>query len=437
MNSAIKTPSDTIYFGPIALAPGITRINVSAKLFTAFVAIAMLSGMSFLQPYILTEHLNIPRNQHGTVSGNLAFWTEIVAILLYSPFGILGDRIGRRPVLVFGILMMGLGFGLYPYATSTTELTVFRMAYAVGMTATTGMLATISNDYPQDRSRGKLIGLSAMFNVTGTIFMSLFVARIPYMMIEQGFDPIAGGKAMYLFAAMLCLTAALVGKFWLAEGTVVKKKERAAYRELIISGFHAGRNPRIAIAYASAFIARADMVIKAMFLALWAIQAGSQMGLRPDQAMARFGIMYVAMYAVSFFSAPIFGWYIDKVNRVTSMITALAIAAAGYLAMRLIDSPLELSSMPFLMLLTLGSSCMLKASLSLVGQEAPARERGSIISFSSMCGAVGILIFTLVGGRLFDSWAPWAPFYIAGVYQVVLLVFAIVVRKVAPGANPK
>ena len=424
----------TNYFGPIALAPGITRANVSAKLFTAFITIAMLSGMSFLQGYILTEHLNIPRSQQGTISGDLSFYTEIVALLLFNPFGILADRIGRKPVLVFGVLMIGCGFGLYPFATTTNELIVYRMVYAVGMAAAAGMLATLSNDYPQDRSRGKLIGLSAMFNVLGTIFMSSVVAGIPQFMSARGFDPVAGGKTMYLFAALLCVIAAIVGSIWLAPGTPVK--ERAPYRELIISGFRAAANPRIAVAYAGAFAARSDMVIKAMFLALWAIHAGREIGLRPDQAIAKFGIMYTAMYAVSFFSSPIFGWYIDKVNRVTAMCTALAIAAAGYMAMRLIDSPLELSAMPYLMLLTLGSSCMLKASLSLVGQEAPPQQRGSIIAFSSMCGALGILFFTWVGGRLFDNWAPWAPFFVAGAYQAVLFLVALGVRVIAPG-QPK
>ncbi len=430
MNSV---PDTSERLGPIYLAPGITRLNVSAKLFASFVSIAMLSGMSFLQGYILTEHLQIPRSQQGTISGDLAFWTEILALLLFNPFGIMADRIGRRPVLVFGLVMAGLSFGLYPFAQSTSELFVYRLVYAVGLAATSGMLATLANDYPQDRSRGKLIGLSAMFNVLGTIFMASVVAQIPRVMAERGFDPIAGGKTMYLFTALLCLVTAVIAKTCLAAGTPVAGRDRPRIAELVSSGLRSCRNPRIALAYASAFAARSDMVIKALFLALWAIQAGKDMGLRPDQAMARFGIMYTAMYAVSFFSSPFFGWFIDRVNRVTSMIVALAIASAGYASMGLVQSPLELVAMPYLMLLTLGSSCMLKASLSLVGQEAPPEQRGSIIAFSSMCGAIGILLFTAIGGRLFDSWAPWAPFVVAGAYQSCLLLIAIVVRFAAPG----
>jgi MFS family permease len=78
---------------------------------------------------------------------------------------------------------------------------------------------------------------------------------------------------------------------------------------------------------------------------------------------------------------------------------------------------------------------MMKSSLSLLGQEAPVAERGSVIAMSSMCGAVGILVFTLVGGRLFDAYAPWAPFVLAGAYQVVLLIVAVIIRFKSPGRN--
>ena len=76
---------------------------------------------------------------------------------------------------------------------------------------------------------------------------------------------------------------------------------------------------------------------------------------------------------------------------------------------------------------------MLKASLGLIGQEAPVKERGSVIAMNSTCGAIGILILMWIGGILFDAWGPWAPFVIAGVYQIFLLAAAIVIRIVAPG----
>ena len=76
--------------------PGVTKVNVLTKLWGTFVGVAMLSGMHILGGYILIEHLGIPKDQQGTISGDLTVLTELVAIMLFTPFGVLSDRIGRR-----------------------------------------------------------------------------------------------------------------------------------------------------------------------------------------------------------------------------------------------------------------------------------------------------------------------------------------------------
>jgi len=429
----MNTPEASLRIGPIWLAPGITRVNVLTKWWTAFVTIAMLSGASLLLAYLLTEHLNIPRAKQGTVSGELSFWVEVVAILLYNPFGILADRIGRRPVYIIGMLFVGLGYGLMPFATTASELLAYRLIFAVGMAATSGTMATLTSDYPREDSRGLMIGITSIFNTLGAIFVAGVLARIPAWLAGYGYDAVTGGKTMYLFAAAMCLITVVVARLGLAPGTPVARHERPPVSTLLKAGFRAAKNPRIALAYAGSFAARSDLVIKGLFFALWAIQDGFRQGLNPGQAMARFGIMIIIMSGVSIVSAPVFGWFIDRVNRVTATIVALCFASVGYLSMAIITSPLDFNMVPFFIVISLGSSFMMKASLSLVGQEAPVSERGSILAMYGMCGALGILVFTKWGGVAFDVWGPWAPFVMAGAYQVLLLVVAIVVRIVSPG----
>ena len=426
---------NTQRLGPILLAPGIRRSHVITKMYAAFIMVAMLAGISFLQGYLLTEHLHIPRGEQGTVSGNIMFWTEIVALCFFSPFGILADRIGRRPVYVFGILMIGLGYGLSPYATSVTELLIYRSISAVGVAAAAGMMATLTNDYPHEKSRGLLIGVTSMTNILGTIFMAGLVARIPSFLIDRGFDPVTGGKAMFLFSAGLCVVTAVVARFGLKGGTAVARQERAGVNVLVTSGLRAALNPRIALSYAGAFASRSDLVIKGLFLALWAIHDGAQRDMSPAEAMARFGGMIIIMQGVSLAAAPIFGWFMDQVNRVTATIVALIFATLGYLSMGIITSPLDFAMAPFFIVLAFGSSFMLKASLALVGQEARPKERASVIAVNGMFGALGVLILTILGGRLFDTWGPWAPFVLAGAFQGVLLIAAIIIRIVAPGRD--
>jgi MFS family permease len=303
----------------------------------------------------------------------------------------------------------------------------------VGAAATAGTLATLVNDYPVETSRGKLIGLTSVANTLGTMFMAGVVSRIPDAFSQRGYDAVTGGRAMFLTGAVLCALMALVSARGLMAGTPVQRRARPPLGLLARSVGRALHNPRIVLAYAGALVARSDVVIKGLFLSLWAIQAGRAEGLSPGRAMAQFGTMIIIMYVVSLVSAPAFGWFIDRVHRVTAMIVALATAATGYLSMRFLTSPLDMAMIPLLVVLTLGTGFMVKAAMALIGQEAPVAERSSVIAGSSMCGALGILIFTAIGGRLFDAWGPWAPFVLAGAYQAVLLLFAIIVRVMAPG----
>ena len=431
----MSTPAASIQFGPIWLSPGITRTNAITKFWTAFVTVAMLSGSSILQGYILTEHLDIPRSQQGTVSGEISFWVEIVAILLFNPFGILADRIGRRPVYIIGLLFVGVGFALIPFATTYNELLAYRLIFAVGMAATAGTMATLTSDYPREDSRGMMVGITSIFNTLGTVFVAGFLLRIPSLLSDRGYDAVTGGKAMYLLAAALCLLTVVIAHFGLAAGTPVARHERPSTKTLIRSGLRAARNPRISLAYAGSFAARSDLVIKGLFFALWAIQDGFEQGMNPGEAMARFGIMIIIMNGSSILTAPLFGWFIDRVNRVTALIVALCFGSVGYLSMALITSPLDFAMAPFFIVISLGSSFMMKASLSLVGQEAKRSERGSVLAMFGMFGAIGILIFTKWGGIAYDEWAPWAPFVMAGIYQTFLLVAAIVIRVVSPGQS--
>ena len=375
------------------------------------------------------------------MTGDLSFWVEVVAIICFYPFGILADRIGRRQVITFGIGIMGFAYCLMPLATSVNELLAYRLIYAVGMASTAGVLATLTNDYPTESSRGKMIALSSMANILGATFMQVWVARIPSILMERGYDPITSGKYMFWTVAGLAVVTSVLAITGLKAGTPVSRKNRAGFNTLVTSGLRGAKNPRIALAYAGAFAARGDLVVKAAFLSIWAIQDGMRQGLNPGQSMAKLGVILAIMSVFSFCVAPVFGWWFDRVNRVTAAIVACVFASVGYLSMAFITSPLDFRMLPLFLIIALGSSFMMKTSLGLAGQEAPVKERGSIMAMNSMIGAFGILIFSIIGGRMFDQIAPWGPFVLAGAYQAIMLVAAVAIRIVAPGrdihAQPK
>ena len=88
--------------GPIWLNTGVTRRNALTFLYASFFTIGTVSFMSFMQPYVISENLQIPTNEQGSVTGILHFSYELVMLLLIAPVGALSDKIGRRSIYRLG-----------------------------------------------------------------------------------------------------------------------------------------------------------------------------------------------------------------------------------------------------------------------------------------------------------------------------------------------
>ena len=423
--------------GPVQLQPGIRRFNFWTFMYAAFICIAMLAGMNFLQVYLLEVNLGMPRSEQGFATGILATATEIVAILLIIPFGTLADRIGRRPVMITGLSLCGVGYGLFPLADTLDELIVYRVVFAVGAAALSAMIPTVGNDYAQESSRGRMFGFSGFMNGLGVIFMSAGLAQIPALLTTRGFDAQQAGTGMFLTAAALCLVSAVIFRFGLHPGVPddVKTAEHIPLKQLLLGGARAARNPRIVLSYFAAFAGRSDNAIKGLFVSAWVIQVAPDAGFSVPQAMAQAGKLMGLMGAVTLLWVPIFGYILDKLNRVSGMALAMFLAAIGYSSMGLISSPLDNAMWPAFVILAIGQGSAIIASVTLVGQEATPAERGTVVATNGWFGAIGILIASLLGGYLFDRVGPAAPFVMIGIFQALVFLFAVFVRLTAPGQN--
>jgi hypothetical protein len=97
-----------VHLGPVELMPGVNRTNAITKLYASGITIAALTGMSILQAYNLTEHLEIPRRAQGSLSGDLSFFTEIGVRLFdawgpWAPFLLAGAY--QAPLLCFALIV--------------------------------------------------------------------------------------------------------------------------------------------------------------------------------------------------------------------------------------------------------------------------------------------------------------------------------------------
>ena len=437
MNNSNESAGQGKKFLFVDLAPGVTTGHTWTLLYGAFFTIGLLTFVSIGTPLILNESLDIPIEEQGEVTGNLGFWTEVVQILLFVAVGIMADKIGRRSVYAVGLMVMGLAYLLYPLATSLGELTLYRVMYAAGVAAAAGILATVVNDYPQEASRGKMIAIVGIMNGLGVVVMAIGFGSMPEWLVGKGLDSLTAGRYTFWVVAFFCVLTAVVLRFGLQPGTPVKESQSASVRELFNAGIQNAKNPRIALAYASAFVARSDLVVLGLFTVLWGNVAAIAAGYDPAEATTVGRRLFATAQAAALVWALILGPCLDKFNRVSIMAFCMALAAIGYSGMYFVDDPLAFDSLWLFALLGVGQISAFFGATTLIGQEAPKMERGAVIGFFNLSGAIGILFSTKVGGIIFDAIHPSAPFVMIGILNFALFVAAVAVRIYSPGPPPQ
>jgi MFS family permease len=155
----------------------------------------------------------------------------------------------------------------------------------------------------------------------------------------------------------------------------------------------------------------------------------TEAGLSTAEALAIGGIVIGISQGVVLLAAPLFGVLADRINRVTSVLLALAVSAVGYGSTILVENPLEGMIYVSAMLIGLGEISGLIASGVLIAQQAPRDIRGSVIGVFSFFGAVGVMTATGVGGQLFDRWRPQGPFVLFAALALVVFIWGLTIRK--------
>jgi MFS family permease len=418
--------------GPIVLAPGVRPRHGWSFMAAAFLSIGLMTFIAVGQTYILNEHLQVPESEQGAISGDLVFWTEIVTLLFFLPAGILIDRISRRSIYAAGFVLLGATYVLYPMAESVGDLFLYRFVYGLGVVAVAGALSTVLVDYPIERCRGKLVAMVGVLSGLGIVITNQGFGALPGVLTGAGFSGVEAGDITHYTVAALCLVAAVLVGLGLKAGVPMKRSERPSVRELFISGFAQARRPRVALAYSAAFIARGDQSVNATFLILWGTLAGKAAGMESSEAVLNGTLIFVIAQISALLWAPVLGPILDRLDRATGLAICMVLAAIGNLSLLLLDDPLADIGILFFVLLGIGQISVFLAAQSLIGQEAPANKRGSVLGAFNISGAFGILLITSSGGRLFDAIDPRAPFVVVGVINILLFFASIYVRLRTP-----
>jgi len=430
MSFSGRTPVDTTQkrFGPFWLMPRITRLNALTYFTAGFFGIALLAFLSFVQPLAL-RLAGVERAIQGTVTGDLAFYQELLVLFMTPFIGAAADKFGRRPFLMAGYFFLGLGYGLYPYADSIAMLYVYRFFFACGVAHIATIIVIVSTDYVQEGSRGKWVAFASFTQGIGVLLFSQLVRWIPARLEIQGFTEVDIAKVLFWGAMGICVFTFALMRVGLSPHKPPEARERDSFAELMAAGLRAGRdNARIALGYGTAFAARGDVLVVGLFLFLWTQHAAEDLGLSMGDAFRRGGMLMAVIQGSALIWALCLSAFLDRIDRVTGVVIAFTLSAIGYTSFGLIGNPFDNAAIIPGILLGMGETSTIIAGNALMGQSAPTAIRGAVLGMFSLSGAAGILLATLLGGRLFDNWMPGGPYVQMGVINSVILIWAIYVR---------
>lgn len=109
-------------------------------------------------------------------------------------FGPLGDRVGRRPILLAALTLDGIGLVWSGLAGSATELGIARLLTGIGVGGVLTVVTVITSEYSNKRNRGMAISIYAAGYGVGATLGGLLAAQL---------IPTTGWRGVFLAGAVL------------------------------------------------------------------------------------------------------------------------------------------------------------------------------------------------------------------------------------------
>lgn len=415
--------------GPIWLTAGVTPRNAITLFFSGAMAIGFINLINIIQPLLLQEQLGMTTGE-GNFTANLYVATEITTLLVALPLANLSDLIGRRSIFTSGFSIICLGLILLTTASSGAEFMAMRIIISIGVACCTTMIASLIADYAQNPSRGKFIGTNGVCTAVGVIVIGSGLTQVPKILTGMGYSPVDSIAYTLWIGSFLAMIAACVTFAGTRKGRTASHTEKLPFFKNAQVGLREiGKSPRLLLGCGATALSRGDLTVLASFFSLWIQKVGTENQVESVVASATAGKLFGMIQIAMLLSMPAIAIMADRLDRVTNLAIGIALAAIGYFALGFAPDPFNSSLIYLVVVLAgIGEAAMIISVPALIGQEAPAAMRGSIIGVAATFGAVGIITTNKASGYLFDNWDYQGPFLFMAGLNCCMLVWALSVR---------
>lgn len=402
--AARPNPGKKQHEQPMTLERSMTPQERRAAFSLAFVFMLRMLGLFLILPVfaLYAEHLD---GATPLLVGLAIGIYGLTQAILQMPYGFASDRIGRKPVIIVGLVVFAIGSVMAAMADSITGVIVGRAIQGAGAIAATVM--ALAADLTREEHR-----LKAMAVIGSSIGVSFSIALIGGPILNSWM----GVPGIFWLTAVLSVLGILVVKYVVPDPVATRvHRDAEAIPALFKDVLANGQLLRLNFG-----IFALHLILTASFVTV-PLTLRDDAGLSPDQHwIVYLGVMLTALALMVPFII-----YAEKRRRLKPVfVAAVAVVAMAQLGLGLGHASLTGTIVAMLAFFTAFN--LLEASLpSLVAKTAPADKKGTAMGIYSSSQFFGAFCGGAAGGWLHGSVGVTAVFIFCAVVAGIWLIMAM------------
>ncbi len=385
------------------------RRKLTVLMITAFVDMLGLIIVFPLLPFYATR-----LGASAMMVGALVAAFSVAQLLSAPAWGWMSDRYGRRPAILFGLLISAVAYVIFAFAGTLWLLFLSRVIQGLGG-GTIGVVQAYVVDISEGKDRAKALGwLSAVTSLGAVVGPA-----IGSVLVRVG-----GRTAPGLGSALLCILVSIFAWHFLRES---KDSRSTATEEhpAIVPSTGTGAI-RLVIVHPKAPASR--------LIWIYAIAIGAFYGTTPllplilsdrlgvTETNVGYFIMYLGAIGV-IVRAGVLGRMIEWLGEVKLSRLGLVLLSLGLVSVaRIYTYP---SLLVALTLMPIGTGFLFPCVTAMLSRVVPKRDRGLYMGVQHTFGGVSRVAFPLMAGYGMDVLGMGIPFVIAGVLVMCALLLTV------------
>ncbi|KQB54071.1 MFS transporter [Pseudomonas endophytica] len=365
-------------------------------------------GMFMVLPVLATYGMDLAGATPALIGLAIGAY-GLTQALFQIPFGMISDRIGRRPVIYFGLIVFALGSMLAANSDSIWGVVAGRVLQGAG--AISAAVMALLSDLTREQHRTKAMAIIGM-----TIGLSFAIAMVVGPLLTRAF----GLSGLFLATGAMALLGILIIMFMVPRSTdTLQHRESGVAKQALIPTL---KHPDLLRLDLGIFVLHAMLMSSFIAVPLALVEKA---GLPKEQHWW----VYLTALLISFFAMIPFIIYGEKKRKMKRVL----LGAIGTLMLT------ELFFWQFgnsLRMLVIGivvfftAFNLLEASLpSLISKVSPAGGKGTAMGVYSTSQFLGSALGGILGGWFFQHGGLSAVFLGCAALAALWLAFAVTMRE--------